>query len=121
MISRCVFNLVLKLVSFFKMLLHVHVYSHVVVSGDLVLPSHITVLHVEQEVIGDDTKAIDSVLECDVKRTALLKEEAELSAKTQSTRYFSRTAICARFVVLLLLTMVAMVTMARKSNCLFDS
>ena len=72
------------------MLLHVHVYSHVVVvSGDLVLPSHITVLHVEQEVIGDDTKAIDSVLECDVKRTALLKEEAELSAKTQSTRYFS--------------------------------
>ena len=72
------------------MLLHVHDYSHVVVvSGDLVLPSHITVLHVEQEVIGDDTKAIDSVLECDVKRTALLKEEAELSAKTQSTRYFS--------------------------------
>lgn len=50
------------------------------------MPSHLTVLHVEQEVIGNDTKALDSVLECDTKRTALLKQEAELSAKMQSAR-----------------------------------
>ena len=50
------------------------------------VPSHITILHVEQEVVGDDTQALDSVLECDTARNALLKEEAELSAKIQSTR-----------------------------------
>jgi len=36
---------------------------------------------VEQEVIGDDTKAIDSVLECDTERERLLKREREINAE----------------------------------------
>ncbi|XP_050412288.1 ATP-binding cassette sub-family F member 3 isoform X1 [Patella vulgata] len=50
-------------------------------SGQLKIPSHISVLHVEQEVVGDDTPAIQSVLECDLKREGLLKQERELNAK----------------------------------------
>ena len=49
--------------------------------GQLVIPSHISVLHVEQEVTGDDTLALQSVLESDEKREALLKEEREVSQK----------------------------------------
>jgi ATP-binding cassette, subfamily F, member 3 len=45
------------------------------------IPPHITILFVEQEVIGDDTLAIDSVLKADVWRDHLLKEEAQLNAK----------------------------------------
>ena len=45
---------------------------------ELQLPSHITILHVEQEVVGDDTLALDSVLECDIERTRLLAEERRL-------------------------------------------
>ena len=50
------------------------------------IPSHISVLHVEQEVAGDDTPALQSVLECDEKREALLKEEKALNAKLSSSR-----------------------------------
>ena len=35
---------------------------------ELFIPSHVTVLHVEQEVRGDETNAVDSVLEADVLR-----------------------------------------------------
>ncbi|XP_017781805.1 PREDICTED: ATP-binding cassette sub-family F member 3 [Nicrophorus vespilloides] len=48
-------------------------------SGQLRIPSHVTILHVEQEVIGDGTLALDSVLECDTVRQNLLKTEKELS------------------------------------------
>lgn len=54
-------------------------------SGQLKIPSHISILHVEQEVVGDDTPAIQSVLECDFKRESLLKEEKELSEKINSS------------------------------------
>ncbi|XP_034949358.1 ATP-binding cassette sub-family F member 3-like [Chelonus insularis] len=47
-------------------------------SKQLRIPSHIRVLHVEQEVAGDDTSALNSVLECDEERNSLLKREAEL-------------------------------------------
>ncbi|XP_066934518.1 ATP-binding cassette sub-family F member 3-like [Clytia hemisphaerica] len=47
---------------------------------ELYIPSHVTVLHVEQEVVGDETLATDSVLEADTVRFNLLKEEEELSA-----------------------------------------
>lgn len=50
-------------------------------SGQLKIPSHIRILHVEQEVTGDDTLAIDSVLECDVRRQNLLNKEKELNEK----------------------------------------
>jgi len=49
----------------------------------LVIPSHLTVLHVEQEVVGDDTPAIQSVLESDVVRESLLKEERELNTRIE--------------------------------------
>lgn len=49
-------------------------------SGQLRIPSHISVLHVEQEVVGDDTPAIESVLECDSVRENLLKREREITA-----------------------------------------
>ncbi|KAL0945574.1 hypothetical protein HGRIS_014734 [Hohenbuehelia grisea] len=45
------------------------------------IPAHITILFVEQEIVGDDTIAIDSVLKADVWRDHLLKEEALLNAK----------------------------------------
>ncbi|KAG6814412.1 hypothetical protein H0H92_007415 [Tricholoma furcatifolium] len=45
------------------------------------IPPHISILFVEQEIVGDDTLAIDSVLKADVWRDHLLKEEASLNAK----------------------------------------
>ncbi|KAJ3767022.1 P-loop containing nucleoside triphosphate hydrolase protein [Lentinula raphanica] len=45
------------------------------------IPPHITILFVEQEIVGDDTIALDSVLKADVWRDHLLKEEALLNAK----------------------------------------
>ncbi|XP_072036790.1 ATP-binding cassette sub-family F member 3-like [Amphiura filiformis] len=52
---------------------------------ELRIQSHITVLHVEQEVIGDDTIAVDSVLECDETREALIKEEKHLTELVHAT------------------------------------
>ncbi|CAK5264977.1 unnamed protein product [Mycena citricolor] len=45
------------------------------------IPAHISILFVEQEVIGDDTTVIESVLKADVWRDHLLKEEASLNAR----------------------------------------
>lgn len=50
-------------------------------NGSLMIPKHITILHVEQEVIGDDTTALNSVLECDELRNGLLQEEKQLTGK----------------------------------------
>lgn len=50
-------------------------------SGDLRLPVGLTVLHVEQEVVGDKTPAIESVLEADTERASLLAEMAKLKTK----------------------------------------
>ncbi|KAL5015228.1 hypothetical protein ScPMuIL_009498 [Solemya velum] len=49
------------------------------------IPSHIRILHVEQEVDGDDTPAVQSVLQCDERRENLLKEERDLTLLLQST------------------------------------
>lgn len=49
-------------------------------SKQLRIPSHVRVLHVEQEVAGDETSALESVLECDQERSAMLRREAELQA-----------------------------------------
>jgi ATP-binding cassette subfamily F protein 3 len=40
----------------------------------------LSILHVEQEVVGDETSALECVLECDAERGALLSEEARLLA-----------------------------------------
>ncbi|XP_060623366.1 ATP-binding cassette sub-family F member 3 [Anolis sagrei] len=57
-----------------------------IASRSLRIPSHISILHVEQEVAGDDTPALQSVLECDTTRESLLKEEKELTARVNSGR-----------------------------------
>ncbi|XP_015590297.1 ATP-binding cassette sub-family F member 3 isoform X2 [Cephus cinctus] len=49
-------------------------------ANHLRIPSHIRVLHVEQEVAGDETSALESVLGCDQERSTLLSREAELQA-----------------------------------------
>uniref|UniRef100_A0A069DVZ0 ATP-binding cassette sub-family F member 3 n=1 Tax=Panstrongylus megistus TaxID=65343 RepID=A0A069DVZ0_9HEMI len=49
-------------------------------SGQLRIPSHISVLHVEQEVVGDDKTALESVLECDLARQTLLDRDREINA-----------------------------------------
>ncbi|OZJ01961.1 hypothetical protein BZG36_05130 [Bifiguratus adelaidae] len=43
------------------------------------VPTHISILYVEQEVVGDETKAIEMVLKADIWRDFLLKEEKTLS------------------------------------------
>ncbi|GAA5847592.1 hypothetical protein JCM9279_005315 [Rhodotorula babjevae] len=47
------------------------------------IPGHISILYVQQEVIGDDTPAIESVLQADVHRTRLMAEEKELNDKME--------------------------------------
>ncbi|ONH68536.1 Protein GCN20 [Cyberlindnera fabianii] len=44
---------------------------------ELNVPKHITILHVEQEITGSETSAIQSVLDADVWRKSLLKEEKQ--------------------------------------------
>lgn len=53
---------------------------------ELYIPPHITVLHVEQEVIGDDTLAVDSVLEADTVRSGLLKKEADILLQMNTSK-----------------------------------
>jgi len=50
---------------------------------------------VEQEVNGDDTIAIDSVLECDVRRQDLLNKEKEISEKLQLEENKNDPNLCA--------------------------
>jgi ATP-binding cassette subfamily F protein 3 len=40
------------------------------------IPENCQILHVEQEVVGDDTTALQCVLNADVERVQLLQEEA---------------------------------------------
>lgn len=56
------------------------------------LPEGLSILHVEQEVIGDETSAIKSVLQADFKREALLSEESRLTAILHDTSSMSPEA-----------------------------
>jgi len=53
-------------------------------SGQLRIPSRISILHVEQEVDGDDTLVVESVLQCDTVRQDLLNEEKRIQQQMQS-------------------------------------
>ncbi|KAK9384886.1 P-loop containing nucleoside triphosphate hydrolase protein [Lipomyces mesembrius] len=46
---------------------------------ELAVPRHITILHVEQEVAGDDTAALQSVLDADVWRKHLLLDQEKIT------------------------------------------
>jgi ATP-binding cassette subfamily F protein 3 len=48
------------------------------------------VLHVEQEVVGDDTPALESVLECDTVREELLRKEHEISVSINNGYVFAK-------------------------------
>ncbi|KAG0634324.1 P-loop containing nucleoside triphosphate hydrolase protein [Tuber brumale] len=46
---------------------------------EVAVPTHITILHVEQEIMGDDTPALQAVLDADVWRKHLLAEQDRIS------------------------------------------
>ncbi|KAG7135743.1 putative ABC transporter ATP-binding protein C29A3.09c like [Verticillium longisporum] len=48
---------------------------------ELPIPPHISILHVEQEITGDDTPALQAVLDADVWRKVLLKEQSEITER----------------------------------------
>lgn len=50
---------------------------------ELNVPKHISILHVEQELRGDETKALQSVLDADVWRKQLLTEETKINERLQ--------------------------------------
>ncbi|RMJ28321.1 hypothetical protein PHISP_00798 [Aspergillus sp. HF37] len=45
---------------------------------EVAVPSHISILHVDQEITGDDTPALQAVLDADVWRKHLLKEQESI-------------------------------------------
>ena len=47
------------------------------------IPAGIDVLYVEQEVVADETPAVDSVLRADTKRWSLMQEEVEITEKLE--------------------------------------
>lgn len=55
-----------------------------ITDGELPVPAHLSILHVEQEVVGDNQLAIDCVLEVDGYRMELLQREKELSGTTDN-------------------------------------
>ncbi|KAF4557003.1 ABC transporter-like protein 7 [Elsinoe fawcettii] len=46
---------------------------------EVAIPTHISILHVEQEITGDDTPAIQAVLDADVWRKHLLQEQEKIT------------------------------------------
>uniref|UniRef100_A0AAV1TQQ9 ABC transporter domain-containing protein n=1 Tax=Peronospora matthiolae TaxID=2874970 RepID=A0AAV1TQQ9_9STRA len=52
--------------------------------GELKIPPKIDCLYVEQEVVADDTRAVDAVLKADAERWALLEEEKRLLAELET-------------------------------------
>ncbi|KAI1131082.1 P-loop containing nucleoside triphosphate hydrolase protein [Nemania abortiva] len=48
---------------------------------ELPIPTHISILHVEQEITGDDTPALQAVLDADVWRKVLMKEQGEITER----------------------------------------
>jgi ATP-binding cassette subfamily F protein 3 len=45
------------------------------------IPKNCQILHVEQEVVGDETTVLECVLNSDIERKRLLEEEAQLLAQ----------------------------------------
>mmetsp|Transcript_34919 Transcript_34919/g.84508 ORF Transcript_34919/g.84508 Transcript_34919/m.84508 type:complete len:663 (+) Transcript_34919:45-2033(+) len=55
-----------------------------IASKDLMLPPRIDFLYVEQEVVADNTPAVDAVLKADKRRWDLMEEEKELMTKVDA-------------------------------------
>ncbi|KAL1306704.1 hypothetical protein AAFC00_005373 [Neodothiora populina] len=56
------------------------------------IPTHISILHVEQEIMGDDTPALQAVLDADVWRKHLLREQDKI-IKEQTELQSERTSL----------------------------
>ncbi|TKA24938.1 putative ABC transporter ATP-binding protein [Salinomyces thailandicus] len=50
---------------------------------EVAIPTHISILHVEQEITGDETPALQAVLDADVWRKHLLKEQDKITRELQ--------------------------------------
>ncbi|KAJ8122397.1 hypothetical protein ONZ43_g1397 [Nemania bipapillata] len=48
---------------------------------ELPIPTHISILHVEQEITGDDTPALQAVLDADVWRKVLMRDQSEITKR----------------------------------------
>ena len=57
------------------------------------IPLQAQILHVEQEVVGDDMPVIEAVLSCDVERNDLLAEEKEILAKLNNQKPEDKTVV----------------------------
>lgn len=58
------------------------------------LPAGLRVLHVEQEMTGDSTPALESVLRADIERTTLLAELSRLqSSRTSSNKSITKETV----------------------------
>lgn len=53
---------------------------------EVAIPTHISILHVEQEIMGDDTPALQAVLDADVWRKHLLKEQTKITQELLTLR-----------------------------------
>ncbi|KAL9617738.1 MAG: hypothetical protein Q9160_007512 [Pyrenula sp. 1 TL-2023] len=51
---------------------------------EVAIPTHISILHVEQEITGDDTSALQAVLDADVWRKKLLADQEKISKQLAS-------------------------------------
>lgn len=58
------------------------------------IPPNCQILHVEQEVVGDDTTALQCVLNSDIERNQLLQEEARLLAQQVNMAFSELHLIC---------------------------
>lgn len=65
------------------------------------IPKNCQILHVEQEVVGDDTSALQCVLNSDVERTQLLDEEARLLKLQVELSFISLKRYCVIFCIYL--------------------
>jgi ATP-binding cassette subfamily F protein 1 len=54
-----------------------------IASRAFAIPPNIDILYCEQEVVADDTPAVDEVLKADVKRTSLLQECRNLESEQE--------------------------------------
>lgn len=60
---------------------------------DVPIPINISLLYVEQEIVGDDTPAVEAVLKADVWREKLMAEERKLNAQLQALEDASQAAV----------------------------
>ncbi|WFD03345.1 hypothetical protein MOBT1_002034 [Malassezia obtusa] len=59
---------------------------------DVPIPTNVSLLYVEQEIVGDDTPAVEAVLKADVWRERLLAEERNINAQLQALEDAAKAA-----------------------------